>query len=106
MKMAYELTIEFDDSQRRSGAQGKGKHLFVGGLETIHNANSYRRVFTHHFFDCTRDYVMECLPGCSGAGNPPRHGPTTYAEYMAWFAGQNYAHVRDRVGASEASPDA
>ncbi len=46
-------------------------------------------------------------PMCStpkGPDNPPRYGPTTYAEYMAWFAGQNYDHVREALGASEAAP--
>ena len=58
------------------------------------------------FFDCAIDYVMTCLPTCQGPSNPARHPPTTYAEYMAWFAGQNYEHVRETVGPSAASVDA
>ena len=58
------------------------------------------------FFDCAIDYAMACLPTCQGPGNPARHPPTTYAEYMAWFAGQNYEHVRETLGPSAASVDA
>ena len=47
------------------------------------------------FFDCTADYVMECLPTCQDAKNPPRYPPTSYSDYMLWFARQNYAHFRD-----------
>ena len=47
------------------------------------------------FFDCTADYVMECLPSCCDASNPPRYPPTSYSDYMLWFARQNYAHFRD-----------
>ena len=80
-------------------------HRFLSTPHRVINRSGAERYAIPFFFDCTRDYVMNCLPGCSGPGNPPRYGPTTYAEYMAWFAGQNYAHVRDRVGASDASPD-
>ena len=79
-------------------------HRFLSTPHRVINRAGAERYAIPFFFDCTRDYVMECLPGCSGAGNPPRYGPTTYAEYMAWFAGQNYEHVRDKLGASEAAP--
>lgn len=58
------------------------------------------------FFDCTIDYIMECLPSCQGPDNPPRYPPTTYAQYMEWFAGQNYDHVRDKLGPSAKRADA
>jgi hypothetical protein len=49
---------------------------------------------------------MECLPSCQGPDNPPRYPPTTYAQYMEWFAGQNYDHVRDKLGPSAMRADA
>jgi hypothetical protein len=33
---------------------------------------------------------MECLPTCTAPGNPPRHEPITYPEYMAWYRNLNY----------------
>ena len=50
------------------------------------------------FFDAHADYVQECLPSCQGPDNPPRYPPTTYTEYMTWFAKQNYAHFRQAKG--------
>ena len=50
------------------------------------------------FFDAHADYVQECLPSCQGPDNPPRYPPTSYTEYMTWFAKQNYAHFRQAEG--------
>lgn len=36
------------------------------------------------------DFVIECLPTCHGPADPPRYGPITYRDYLAWFTGQNY----------------
>jgi isopenicillin N synthase-like dioxygenase len=47
------------------------------------------------FFDAHADYIQECLPSCQSADNPPRHEPTTYTDYMLWFARKNYAHFRE-----------
>jgi hypothetical protein len=38
---------------------------------------------------------MACLPTCQGVDNPARYEPTTYSDYMRWFARQ-YDHVRDQ----------
>ena len=55
------------------------------------NADRYAAPF---FFDCTLDHSMECIPTCTDAGNPPKYGTTSYAEYMAWFYDRNYAHAK------------
>jgi isopenicillin N synthase-like dioxygenase len=55
------------------------------------------------FFDATADHVMACLPSCQSADNPPRYEPTTYMDYMLWFARQNYAHFRDEKKAAVGS---
>lgn len=68
-------------------------------LSTPHRALPSRpgvdRYAIPFFFDASIDYVMDCLPTCQGPDNPPRYEPTTYAQYMLWFATQNYAHFRD-----------
>jgi isopenicillin N synthase-like dioxygenase len=58
------------------------------------NANRHRYAIPF-FFDATYNYPMACLPTCQGPDNPPRYAPTTYLDYMRWFARQ-YDHVRDR----------
>lgn len=63
----------------------------------IASATDVDRYAIPFFFDANADYVMECLPTCQGPGKPPRYEPTTYTEYMLWFARQNYPHFRDEA---------
>jgi len=56
------------------------------------------------FFDCNIDWVMECLPTCTDADNPPRHDPTTYTEYMLWF-GSQYPNIKAKPGEKVAKVD-
>ncbi len=67
-------------------------HRAANGSATVED-----RYAIPFFFDCTRDYVMKCIPTCTGPGNPPKYEPTTYAQYMDWFMGQNYDHVRKKA---------
>ena len=68
-------------------------------LSTPHRAKSSApgvdRFAIPFFFDANADHVMECLPTCQGPGNPPRYEPTTYTDYMLWFARQNYSHFKE-----------
>ncbi|MEZ5853549.1 MAG: hypothetical protein R3D67_01920 [Hyphomicrobiaceae bacterium] len=51
------------------------------------------------FFDCGAEHVMECLPTCTGPGNPPKYEPIDYVSYMTWFRNMNYAGVaKDEKG--------
>ena len=36
------------------------------------------------------DQRIECLPTCTGPGNPPQWPPITYAEWQAWWYDANY----------------
>ena len=75
-------------------------HRFLSTPHRVINHSGAERYAIPLFFDCGTDYVMECLPTCRGPGNPPRYPPTTFAEYFGWFAGQNYEHVREKLGPS------
>jgi len=89
-------------------------HFIVNSGDMLHRWTNERFLSTPHratnrasgdveryaipfFFDCTRDFVMECIPTCRGPGHPAKYPPTTYAEYMDWFMGQNYDHVRKKA---------
>lgn len=56
------------------------------------NRSSIDRYAIPFFYDPNTDVMIECLPGCSGPGNPPRYPPRTFAEYYAWFVKMNYRH--------------
>ena len=64
----------------------------------VASARNRDRYAIPFFFDAHADFVQECLPTCTDAGNPPRYEPTTYTDYMLWFAKQNYAHFREDGG--------
>jgi isopenicillin N synthase-like dioxygenase len=36
------------------------------------------------------DTVIDCLPTCRSAGNPPRFEPISYGDYLTWWYEQNY----------------
>jgi isopenicillin N synthase-like dioxygenase len=71
-------------------------HRFRSTPHRVINRNAHRdRYAIPFFFDATYNYVMDCLPTCQGPDNPPRYEPTTYSDYMRWFARQ-YDHVREQ----------
>ena len=67
----------------------------------FNTANSPRYAIPF-FFHPNEETVVECLPNCTGAGNPPRFPTQTVGEYMAWFRGQNYDHFRQKGAATAA----
>jgi isopenicillin N synthase-like dioxygenase len=64
-----------------------GSFLVNGG---VINRSGQERYAIPFFFDCAYTTRMECLPTCTAPGNPPRHEPITYPEYMAWYRNLNY----------------
>ncbi len=79
-------------------------HRLLSTPHRVINRNAHRdRYAIPFFFDVTYNYVMECLPTCQGPDNPPRYEPTTYLDYMRWFARQ-YDHVREQDVYEPANP--
>ncbi|MEM7254458.1 MAG: 2OG-Fe(II) oxygenase family protein [Pseudomonadota bacterium] len=71
-------------------------HRFLSTAHRAINRNPGQdRYSIPFFFDATFDFPMACLPTCQDANNPPRYEPTTYTDYMLWFARQ-YDHVREQ----------
>ena len=72
-------------------------------LSTPHRAfNTSRgpRYAIPYFFHPNPDTLIDCLPSCSVPGEAPRFEAMTVAEYMAWFRGQNYDHLREKATAA------
>jgi len=65
------------------------------------NRSGGERYAIPFFFDATIDHVMECLPTCTGPGNPPKHEPTTYMEFVTAYQKKNYDHVREAAGTKD-----
>ena len=66
---------------------------FLATPHRVINRSGGERYALPFFFDCWAEHVMECLPTCTGPGNPPKYEPLTYVEYMKWFRAMNYAGV-------------
>jgi isopenicillin N synthase-like dioxygenase len=73
-------------------------------LSTAHrafNVSGQARYAIPYFFHPNEDTVLECLPSCIQPGETPKFPTQTVGEYMAWFRGRNYDHVRKANGATE-----
>jgi isopenicillin N synthase-like dioxygenase len=43
-----------------------------------------------YFFGTRPDVRLACLPTCQSAGNPPKHAPMSFGEYLAELEPKNY----------------
>jgi len=46
------------------------------------------------FYSPNTDSVIECLPSCTGADNPPRYPPAVYRDLVLEFYRANYFHQK------------
>jgi isopenicillin N synthase-like dioxygenase len=44
------------------------------------------------FHQPSRDALIECIPSCTGPGNPPRHRPVRFGDYLSGKARRAYLH--------------
>jgi isopenicillin N synthase-like dioxygenase len=56
----------------------------------INNRTGRDRFSLPFFFDSAMDSVIECLPTCTGPGNPPRYQPVRYGDYLMDRLNRNY----------------
>ena len=70
---------------------------FLSTPHRVRNLSGVDRYAIPFFFDCNADFPMECIPTCTGPGNPPKFEPVTYTEYMGWFMSRNYDHARQNL---------
>jgi isopenicillin N synthase-like dioxygenase len=74
---------------------GDTMHRWTNGrfLSTPHRAAppvGRDRYAIPFFFGPRFDQLIECLPSCTGPGNPPRWEPITYADWQAYWYDANY----------------
>ncbi len=66
--------------------------LFVSTPHRVVNASGRERYSIPMFYDPDFDTVVECLPNCSGPGNPPKYPRTVAGEYITAKYDEAYAY--------------
>lgn len=65
-----------------SGSSHAPNDLFVSTPHRVVNDWGCERCSIPVFYDPDFETVLECLPNCSGPGNPPGHPRTIAGEYI------------------------
>ncbi|MGE0415553.1 MAG: isopenicillin N synthase family dioxygenase [Acetobacteraceae bacterium] len=60
----------------------------------VKNLSGGDRFSVPYFFDMSMDSVVECVPTCTDAANPPRFPPVRYGDYLMERLDKNYAYRR------------
>ena len=71
-------------------------------LSTPHrafNVSGVSRYAIPYFFHPSPETMIDCLPTCRAEGEESRFPALTMAEYLAWFRGKNYDHLRKLAAA-------
>jgi isopenicillin N synthase-like dioxygenase len=60
----------------------------------VKNLSGGDRYSCPYFFDMSMDSIVTCVPTCGDAGNPPRHPPVRYGDYLLERLDKNYQYRR------------
>jgi len=59
-------------------------------LHRVYNKSGAARISVPHFASPNGAAVIECLPTCTGPGNPARHAPIRADEFVAKMLAEAY----------------
>jgi len=70
---------------------------FVSTPHRVVNRSGGDRYSLPFFFDTAMDSIIECLPTCTGPGNPPRYEPVRYGDYLMDRLNRNYDYRKSEA---------
>jgi isopenicillin N synthase-like dioxygenase len=71
---------------------------FLSTPHGVLNDSGKDRYSIAFFYSPNVNVTIECLPSCTGAGNPPRYPPAVYRDLILAFFNANYFHRKDYAG--------
>jgi isopenicillin N synthase-like dioxygenase len=76
---------------------------FLSTPHRVRNVSGQMRYAIPFFCDPSHDAMIECLPSCYSAGNPPKYPPIRFGDYALWFARKSYEHMANEQAPPEAA---
>jgi isopenicillin N synthase-like dioxygenase len=76
--------------------------LFTSTLHRVYNQSAKARISVPHFASPNGATLIECLPSCTGPGNPPRHAPIRAEDFVAASLAEAYRTGKPAIGAKTA----
>ena len=68
---------------------------FMSTEHRVINRSGRDRYSIPLFIHPNSEFVVECLPTCADARNPPKEPPISSGDYLAWYMSQNFEHVAE-----------
>ena len=76
---------------------------FLSTPHRVINTSNVERHSIPFFFNPDPDTLVECLPTCQSAEDPPRHPPLKYIDFYEWFVRRGYPDIRSALAAKQAA---
>jgi isopenicillin N synthase-like dioxygenase len=76
--------------------------LYTSTLHRVLNKSAAARISVPHFASPNGAAVIECLPSCTGPGNPPRYKPIRAEDFVATMLAEAYRTGLPALGAKTA----
>ena len=75
---------------------------FLSTPHRVRNVSGQLRYAVPFFCDPNHDTLIDCVPSCRSAANPPKYPPIKFGDYAIWFARKSYEHMAQQPALADA----